>query len=179
MNKTLLQEIKAMNKIAGTQMTKEQEIAFIKNRLQELEFGTQQAFDDYKKNHDMRPDTKVKVAGKQTTAGEASKKSAPTAKGTSVFGGDKKAKPKKSADDDFDKVSPDEYAEYGVDPNDPDADTVVRFARDFRKISNSKNKKGPSFMDSVIDWFKQKKADYKFGKRAYDAGFRLNEDTKK
>lgn len=36
MKKTLLQEIKAMNKIAGTQITKEQEIFIIKERLQQL-----------------------------------------------------------------------------------------------------------------------------------------------
>jgi hypothetical protein len=35
MKKTLLQEVKAMNKIAGTQMTREQEIALIKQVLQE------------------------------------------------------------------------------------------------------------------------------------------------
>jgi len=89
--KNLLNEIKAMNKIAGTQLTKEQEIAIIKNRLQELEFGTQKAFDTYKKNHDMRPDTKVKVAGKNTTVSQASKNSGGV-KGKSVFG--KKSTPK-------------------------------------------------------------------------------------
>ena len=36
MKKTLLKEIKEMNKIAGTKLTKEQEISFIKNRLNEL-----------------------------------------------------------------------------------------------------------------------------------------------
>ena len=36
MKKTLLKEIKEMNKIAGTKITKEQEISFIKNRLNEL-----------------------------------------------------------------------------------------------------------------------------------------------
>lgn len=87
--KLTLNEVKAMNEVAGTQLTKEQEIAFIKNRLQELEFGTQKSFDTYKKSHNMRPDTKVKIAGKETTAGAASKKSTPTTKGTSVFGGDK------------------------------------------------------------------------------------------
>ncbi|MFZ9376939.1 MAG: hypothetical protein ACO25K_07420, partial [Candidatus Fonsibacter ubiquis] len=92
--KITLNEVKAMNEIAGTQMTKEQEIKFIKDRLQELEFGTQAAFDTYKKNHKMRPDTKVKIAGKETTAGAASKKSAPV-KGKSVFG-DKKAASKTS-----------------------------------------------------------------------------------
>jgi hypothetical protein len=72
--KITLNEVKAMNKIAGTELTKEQEIAFIKNRLSELEFSHQASFDAYKKTHKMRPDTKVKIAGKDTTAGEASKK---------------------------------------------------------------------------------------------------------
>lgn len=73
MKKTLLQEVKDMNRIAGTQMTREQEISFIKNRLQELEFSHQASFDAYKKNHKMRPDTKVKIAGKETTVADASK----------------------------------------------------------------------------------------------------------
>jgi uncharacterized membrane protein YgcG len=87
MNRTLLQEVKAMNKIAGTQMTKEQEIAFIKTRLNELEFTHQASFDAYKKTHKMRPDTKVKIAGKDTTAGEASKKPGMLQKlGAKLFG---------------------------------------------------------------------------------------------
>ena len=48
MKKTLLQEVKAMNKIAGTEMTVEQEIAIIRERLEqlnELEFGTKKATD--------------------------------------------------------------------------------------------------------------------------------------
>lgn len=61
MKKTLLQEIKAMNKIAGTQMTSEQEIAFIKQRLSELEFNSQKELDAYKKSHNVRPGTKLKV----------------------------------------------------------------------------------------------------------------------
>jgi len=48
--------------------------------LQEIEFSTQKAFDTYSKAHKLRPDTKVKIAGKNTTAGQASK-----IKGTSVF----------------------------------------------------------------------------------------------
>jgi hypothetical protein len=87
MNRTLLQEVKAMNKIAGTQMTKEQEIAFIKTRLNELEFTHQASFDAYKKTHKMRPDTKVKIAGKETTAGEASKEPGMLQKlGAKLFG---------------------------------------------------------------------------------------------
>jgi hypothetical protein len=61
MKKNLLNEIKAMNKIAGTKMTKEQEISFIKNRLNELEFNSQKELDAYKKNHNVRPGTKLKV----------------------------------------------------------------------------------------------------------------------
>jgi hypothetical protein len=53
--------------------------------LQEIEFASQKSFDTYSKNHKLRPTTKVKIAGKTTTAGQASK-----VKGTSVFGGDKK-----------------------------------------------------------------------------------------
>jgi hypothetical protein len=85
--KTLLQEVKAMNKIAGTQMKREQEIAFIKNRLQELEFTHQASFDAYRKNHKMRPDTKVKIAGKETTVKDASKEKSLLQKiGTKLFG---------------------------------------------------------------------------------------------
>jgi hypothetical protein len=62
MKKTLLQEIKAMNNIAGTQMTTEQEIAFIKQRLSELEFNSQKELDAYKKSHKVRPGTKLTVA---------------------------------------------------------------------------------------------------------------------
>jgi hypothetical protein len=94
MKKTILKEIKEVNKIAGTQMTKAQEISFIKNRLNELsislkemDFRNQAAFDSYQKQHKLRPDTKVTIAGKATTAGQASK-SSQSAKGTSVFGGD-------------------------------------------------------------------------------------------
>lgn len=85
--KITLNEVKAMNEIAGTQMTKEQEIAFIKNRLSELEFTNQASFDAYKKNHNMKPDTKVKIAGKETTAGDASKKPGMLQKlGAKLFG---------------------------------------------------------------------------------------------
>ena len=49
--------------------------------LQEIDFASQKGFDAYNKQHKLRPDTKVKIAGKTTTAGQASK-----VKGTSVFG---------------------------------------------------------------------------------------------
>ncbi len=44
-----------------------------KDILNELEFTNQASFDAYKKRHKMKPDTQVKIAGKETTAGEASK----------------------------------------------------------------------------------------------------------
>jgi len=53
--------------------------------LHEIDFRNQAAFDTYNKQHKLRPDTKVNIAGKNTTAGQASK-----IKGTSVFGGSKK-----------------------------------------------------------------------------------------
>lgn len=90
MKKTLLQEVKAMNKIAGTELTKEQEIALIRERLQqlnELDFGSQKAFDSYQKQHDMRDDTEVTVAGKKMSVGQAVKQSKdPELKGSPVFG---------------------------------------------------------------------------------------------
>jgi len=50
--------------------------------LKEIDFRNQDAFDAYHKQHQLRPDTKVTIAGKTTTAGQAAK-----VKGTSVFGG--------------------------------------------------------------------------------------------
>jgi hypothetical protein len=56
--------------------------------LKEIDFRNQDQFDDYTKNHELRPDTKVTINGKVTTAGQAAKNSEPV-KGTSVFGKDK------------------------------------------------------------------------------------------
>jgi len=60
---------------------------FIKTHLQELEFTHQGSFDAYKKTHKLRPDTKVTIAGKETTAGEASKEPGMLKKlGAKLFG---------------------------------------------------------------------------------------------
>ena len=59
--------------------------------LHEIDFRNQAAFDTYNKQHKLRPDTKVNIAGKNTTAGQAAQSSTPV-KGTSVFGNDKKDK---------------------------------------------------------------------------------------
>ena len=56
--------------------------------LKEIDFRNQDAFDAYEKQHKLRPDTKVTIAGKVTTAGKAAQSSQPV-KGTSVFGGAK------------------------------------------------------------------------------------------
>jgi len=61
--------------------------------LQEIDFPSQGAFDRYNKQHKLRPDTKVVVAGRVTTAGRASQNSPTTVKGTSVFGGNNKLEP--------------------------------------------------------------------------------------
>jgi hypothetical protein len=60
---------------------------FIKTHLQELEFTHQRSFDAYKKTHKLRPDTKVTIAGKETTAGDASKEPGMLKKlGAKLFG---------------------------------------------------------------------------------------------
>jgi len=56
--------------------------------LQEIDFPSQAAFDTYSKNHKLRPDTKVVVAGRVTTAGRAAQNSPTSVKGTSVFSKD-------------------------------------------------------------------------------------------
>jgi len=55
--------------------------------LKEIDFKNQDQFDAYIKQHELRPATKVTIAGKTTTAGKAAKDSEPT-KGSSVFGKD-------------------------------------------------------------------------------------------
>jgi hypothetical protein len=58
--------------------------------LKEIDFRNQDQFDDYVKQHSLRPDTKVTINGKVTTAGQAAQQSKDKAvKGTSVFGKDK------------------------------------------------------------------------------------------
>ena len=56
--------------------------------LQEIDFPSQAAFDTYSKAHKLRPDTKVVVAGRVTTAGRAAQNSPSPVKGTSVFSKD-------------------------------------------------------------------------------------------
>ena len=65
--------------------------------LNEIDFPNQKSFDDYNKIHKLRPDTKVVVAGRVTTAGRASLNSKPV-QGTTVFGkGDDDMHPKLKA----------------------------------------------------------------------------------
>ena len=45
----------------------------LKNIISELEFASLKDFNAYEKEHDLRPSTKVTIAGVQTTAGQAGK----------------------------------------------------------------------------------------------------------
>jgi hypothetical protein len=63
--------------------------------LREMDFRNQAAFDSYQKQHTLRPDTKITIAGKTTTAGQAAQSSEPV-KGTSVFGGNSSSKKTKT-----------------------------------------------------------------------------------
>jgi len=69
----------------------------LKQLLNEIDFGSQAAFDAYKEKHKVRDTTKVNIAGKETTAGAASKKSDSVSKpkgGASTSS--KKVEPKKA-----------------------------------------------------------------------------------
>jgi hypothetical protein len=69
----------------------------LKQLLNEINFGSQAAFDAYKEKHKVRDTTKVNIAGKETTAGAASKKSDSVSKpkgGASASS--KKVEPKKA-----------------------------------------------------------------------------------
>ena len=74
--------------------------------LQEIDFPSQTAFDTYSKNHKLRPDTKVVVAGRVTTAGRAAQNSPTPVKGTSVFGGNKKSDASLNGISTLNKVKP-------------------------------------------------------------------------
>jgi hypothetical protein len=57
--------------------------------LKEIHFGSQNAFDDYVKQHELRPDTKITIRGKAMTVAQATKNSQPKAeKPNNMFGGD-------------------------------------------------------------------------------------------
>jgi len=68
----------------------------LKNLLSEIDFSSQAASDAYKEKHKVRDTTKVNIAGKETTAGAASKKSVSTTKSKGGASADaKKVEPKK------------------------------------------------------------------------------------
>lgn len=112
--------------------------------LQEIDFPNQRAFDQYNKNHKLRPDTEVTVAGRKTTAGRAALNSKPV-KGTSVFGSDKK-----------DKEQIKKFKDLGLD-----RDKAVKAHSDAQKYAKSKGKKpGPlpsDFTQFLIKTFRKEK----------------------
>ena len=72
-------------------------ISVLPKYLYELEFSSQDSFNAYKKKHTkMRPTTKVKIAGKETTVGDASKKDSNIISkiGSKIFGKSKVEMPK-------------------------------------------------------------------------------------
>lgn len=74
--------------------------------ITEIDFPNQDAFDNYNKQHDLRPTTKVTIAGKTTTAGAAAKNSQ-SVKGKPVFDkGDNKQSIKKKEKYKEDEVKP-------------------------------------------------------------------------
>ena len=175
--KNLLNEIKAMNKIAGTQMTKEQEIAIIRERLQqlnELEFGTQKAFDSYQKQHDMRGDTQVTVAGKKMSVTQAAKQSKdPAIKGSAVFGKDKGGEVfgKKSTDSDGvefqGKMIPKEkYEKAKAEALDTIGDVLKKVQGSEKKMNNSREMN--QMVDVLTGYVKKGKIDKKEMKDAWD-----------
>lgn len=54
----------------------------IREIISEIEFKSQEDFDDYKTKHKMRSTTKVNIGGKETTVGKASIKAEPKTSGT-------------------------------------------------------------------------------------------------
>lgn len=102
--------------------------------LKEIDFRNQDAFDDYQKQHQLRPDTKVTIAGKVTTVGQAAQQSKDkSVKGTAVFGKDKGGKVfgnnKKS--DDFSDIK-------GPKPNDKGWSTEDVFDATFKDPQTGK-----------------------------------------
>lgn len=122
--------------------------------LKEIDFRNQKQFDDYIKQHELRPDTKVTIAGKVTTAGQAAKNSEPT-KGASVFGKDKGGSvfPTGGASDTKIKQTPSKYddASYWKDSekgNDP-ADISNPYDDDSYGYSDSNPKLTSDRLDKI------------------------------
>jgi hypothetical protein len=76
--------------MANIKLKKLLEATLDRKPLKEIHFGSQNAFDDYVKNHDLRPDTKITIRGKAMTVAQAQKNSEPKAaeKPNDMFGGD-------------------------------------------------------------------------------------------
>jgi hypothetical protein len=131
--------------------------------LKEIDFRNQDAFDDYNKKHKLRPDTKVTIDGKPTTAGQAAKNSEP-AKGTSVFGKD-------SGGSVFGKAGgasakSDKTTSASKEPT-SDIDSLTSY-EDFNKFfkanSDKLNKNDLAYIEDEIGALKYLESDYKKGK---------------
>ena len=124
--------------------------------LKEIDFRNQDQFDDYVKQHSLRPDTKVTIAGKVTTAGQAVQNSEPV-KGSSVFGKDKGGdvfSKEKSKYDDNEYWKDDEYSDTQgyVDSDDEDSeedDDYDEEGSDVRLTSDRLNKVESALEDDL------------------------------
>lgn len=122
--------------------------------LKEIDFKNQDQFDAYIKQHELRPSTKVTIAGKVTTAGQAAKNSEPT-KGSSVFGKDSGGSvfgktggaSAKNSNDDIESLT--SYKDF---------DTF------FKANSDKLNKNDLAYIEDEIGALKYLESDYKKGK---------------
>jgi hypothetical protein len=101
--------------------------------LQEIDFPNQKAFDQYNKVHKLRPDTKVTVAGRVTTAGRASQNSPTPAKGTSVFGND---------DDIHPKLKDLYKQQFGSEPEEPKKTNIQSAIKNISDLTDSNDHNG-------------------------------------
>ena len=131
--------------------------------LKEIDFKNQDQFDAYIKQHELRPSTKVTIAGKVTTAGQAAKNSEPV-KGSSVFGKD-------SGGSVFGKTGgasakSDKTASASKEPT-SDIDSLTSY-EDFNKFfkanSDKLNKNDLAYIEDEIGALKYLESDYKKGK---------------
>lgn len=90
--------------------------------LQEIHFGSQDAFNEYIKQHELRPDTKITIRGKAMTVAQATKNSQPatsTSDSSKNKGGSNSSK---KVEDLVKNLSGKKYKEFAfdndIDPND-------------------------------------------------------------
>jgi hypothetical protein len=124
--------------------------------LKEIDFRNQDQFDDYNKKHKLRPDTKVTIDGKPTTAGQAAKNSEP-AKGTSVFGKD-------SGGSVFGKTGGEAPKSKEISNDDIEGLTSYKdFTKFYKANSDKLNKEDVPYIEDQMGALKYLESDYESG----------------